>query len=183
MSIYSNLAAGSAEEGKAYVGAVLDLLGDQDPMTVLRSTVSWCRGRIEGISEERLGMPEAEAKWSIAAVLQHLADSELVWGYRLRRTLAEERPKLSGFDQDLWADRLGYAAAKPSEAMAMFSALRSANLALLEGASPADLDRVAMHQERGEESIRHMLRLYAGHDLVHRGQVERIVAAVTDSGR
>ena len=112
------------------------------------------------------------------SVLQHLADSELVWGYRLRRLLAEDRPALTGFDQDLWASRLGYAAADRDQALAMFGVLREANLRLLAQASPEDLDRVAVHAERGEESARHMIRLYAGHDLVHRRQLQRVVEAV-----
>lgn len=178
MSIYSNLAAGAVEDAEAYIAAVLDLLGERDPVEVLSSTVGWCRDRAEGLSDEQLRAPEAEGKWGLAAVLQHLADSELVWGYRLRRVLAEHRPELTGFDQDLWADRLGYSQASSSEALAMLSALRSANLGLLAAASPSDLDRVGVHRERGAESVRHMMRLYAGHDLVHRRQIERILDAV-----
>jgi hypothetical protein len=32
-----------------------------------------------------------------------------------------------------------------------------------------------MHAERGEESIEHIARMYAGHDLNHLGQIERIL--------
>lgn len=174
MSIYSNLAAGPVEDRAAYAAAVLELLGDRDPVDVLSSTASWCRGCVAPLSAEDLAAPEAEGKWSAAAVLQHLADAELVWGYRLRKVLAEDRPRITGFDQDLWAERLGYTAADPGAALAMFSVLRSANLELLARASQADLDRVGLHDERGEESVRHMMRLYAGHDLVHRRQLHRI---------
>jgi hypothetical protein len=53
---------------------------------------------------------------------------------------------------------------------------------LLAAASSTDLDRVGVHAERGEESVRHMMRLYAGHDLAHLRQIERIrgVVAPTD---
>jgi hypothetical protein len=33
-----------------------------------------------------------------------------------------------------------------------------------------------MHAERGRETVTHLIRLYAGHDLNHLGQIERIVA-------
>jgi len=36
-----------------------------------------------------------------------------------------------------------------------------------------------MHGERGEESLEHMRRLYAGHDVLHLRQVERIRASQT----
>lgn len=156
--------------------ALLGLLADEDPLTVLGATVSSCTEIIEPFTPEQLAEPEAEGKWSAAAVLQHLADSDLVWGYRLRMVLAEERPELTGYDQDLWASRLGYRSADPAAALSLFSALRTANLRLLARASPGDLDRVAVHNERGEESVRHMMRLYAGHDLAHCRQLQRILA-------
>ena len=175
MSIYSNLAGTASGDAERYIAAVLELLGDEDPMVVLESTVSWCSECTRALTPRQLAAPEAEGKWSIAAVLQHLADSELVWGYRLRKALAEDRPVLTGFNQDLWANRLGYAAADRDESLSLFSALRSANLALLSRAPSDDLDRVGVHDERGEEPVRHMVRLYAGHDLVHRRQLQRLV--------
>jgi hypothetical protein len=178
MSIYSNRADSAAEGAAAYIAAVLELLGDQDPIGVLESTVRWCSERTEGRSSLQLAAPEAPGRWSIAAVLQHLADSDLVWAYRLRRVLAEDRPVLVGYDQDLWADRLGYARADRDEALALFSALRAANLSLLRSTSPEELDRVGVHAERGEEPVRHMIRLYAGHDLVHRRQLQRLLERV-----
>jgi hypothetical protein len=34
-----------------------------------------------------------------------------------------------------------------------------------------------MHQERGKETIAHIVRMFAGHDLNHLAQVEAIVKA------
>jgi hypothetical protein len=56
--------------------------------------------------------------------------------------------------------------------------LRQGNLRLLERATPADLRRVGVHAERGEESLEHLVRLYAGHDLLHLRQIERVRGAV-----
>ena len=107
-------------------------------------------------------------------MVQHLADSELVWGYRLRMVLAQDRPPITGYDQDLWAQRLDYAHADVGQAIADFQTLRTANLRLIDRATAADLQRVGVHAERGEESVEHMIRLYAGHDLLHLRQLERI---------
>ena len=41
-----------------------------------------------------------------------------------------------------------------------------------------DLQRVAVHAERGEQTIEQMVRLCAGHDLLHLNQVERILMAI-----
>jgi hypothetical protein len=179
MSVFTNPANGAAEHAAAYVTAVLDLVGTQDPMAVLHATPSALRRAIDGLTPAQLARPEKPGKWSINQVLRHLADSDIVWGWRLRLILAQDRPPLTGYDQDLWAERLHYADADPDESLEMFRVLRRSNLTLIERASPDDLRRVGVHVERGEESLEHHRRLYAGHDLLHLRQIERIRAAVT----
>ena len=174
MSVFSNRSIDPPEERARYAGAILDLLADTDPLTVLRQTPSAVAQAITGVTRDQLRMPEAPGKWSVVQVLQHLADSDLVWGWRLRMILAHDRPQITGYDQDRWADRLNYADADPDEAISVFTTLRGANLKLIDRATPADLQRVGVHAERGEESIAHLLRLYAGHDLLHRRQIDRI---------
>ena len=174
MSIFTNSIEAAADEASAYIQAVLDLVGDQDPREVLGRLVRELERKVEGLSADALTRPEAPGKWSIAAVVQHLADSELVWAYRLRTVLAEDRPELTGYDQDGWAERLRYSKVDIREALADLRALRKLNLRLLDACTDDDLERVGVHSERGEESVAHMLRLYAGHDLVHLAQIDRI---------
>jgi hypothetical protein len=121
-----------------------------------------------------LRTPESAGKWSIAHVLRHLADSDVVWGWRMRLILGQDRPAITGYDQDLWSERLDYANADPAESLDTFAVLRRDNLRLIERATPADLERVGVHAERGEESAGYMVRLYAGHDLMHLAQIDRI---------
>jgi uncharacterized damage-inducible protein DinB len=178
MSVFTNPATAAAEHATAYIKAVLELLGELDPNAVLRETPSALARAIEGLSSQDLRQPERAGKWSIGQILQHLADSEIVWAWRMRLILAQDRPTLTGYDQDLWADRLHYDQGEPSDALELFVALRHANLQLLERASPADLKRTGVHVERGEESLEHLRRLYAGHDLLHLRQIERVRRAV-----
>jgi hypothetical protein len=178
MSVFSNPSSRSPEHARAYTTAVLDLVGSGDPMHILAATPPALRTAIAGVGERELAQPERDGKWSIAQVLQHLADSDLVWGWRLRLVLAQDRPTLTGYDQDAWAARLRYDQSNAEEALGDFNALRRANLRLLSRASEADRERVGIHAERGEESIKHMMRLYAGHDLLHLRQIARIRQAV-----
>ena len=147
-------------------------------MIVLRSTPEAVRNAVSGLTERELSQPEAPDKWSIRHVVQHLADSDLVWGYRVRIVLAQDRPALTGYDQDRWAQRLRYDQASVPLALEAFAVLRRSNLRLLSDASTVDLERVGVHAERGEESVAHMIRLYAGHDLLHLAQLARIRHAI-----
>ena len=178
MSVFTNSSRDAAANAAAYISAVLGLLGDRDPMIVLRETPDALRRAIAGLSAGECRQPERPGKWSMAQVLQHLADAEIAWAWRIRLVLAQERPALTGYDQDLWAERLGYDEADPAEAIDVFRAVRRSNLRLLDRATPADLKRAGVHVERGEESLEHLRRLNAGHDLLHLRQLDRIRRAV-----
>ena len=178
MSVFTNPASRAPGQAGEYVAAVLGLLGDRDPVDVLRRTPNALPSAIEGLSVEQLHTPEKPGKWSIVQVLQHLTDSDIVWAWRMRLILAQDRPTLTGYDQDLWAERLNYASADHREAIEEFTVLRRMNLRLLEPATPSDLERVGVHAERGEESLGHLRRLYAGHDILHLRQIDRIRSTV-----
>jgi len=177
MSVFSNRKADAAAEAGTYIAAVLDLLGDRDPVAQLRRTPDEVRHMLEGQSDRAIRRPESAGKWSAVMVVQHLVDSDLVWAYRMRFVVAEDRPRLTGFDQDLWATRLHYEDVKPEVALDEFRALRSMNLRLIDSLDEEDLARVGVHSERGDEPLDHMIRLYAGHDLVHLRQLERILGS------
>jgi hypothetical protein len=179
MSVFSNTSKDSADDRANYAPAILDLLGDRDPIDVLRETPEAARQAITGLTVEQIRKPEAPGKWSIAHVLRHLADSEVVWGWRMRLILAHDRPTITGYDQDLWAERLHYADADAADSLDALRVLRRDNLKLLERATPDDLQRVGVHSERGEESAGYLMRLFAGHDLLHLNQIERIKKAVS----
>jgi hypothetical protein len=182
MSVFSNRSIDPPQERARYAGAILDLLGDQDPLAVLGKTPAALTQAIQGLTHAQLRTPEGPGKWAIVQVLQHLADSDLVWGWRVRLILAHDRPMITGYDQDLWAEGLHYAEADPDDALTTLDVLRRANLTLIDRATPAELKRVGVHSERGEESIEYLLRLYAGHDLLHLRQIDRIRAVVATAG-
>lgn len=174
MSVFTNPAGAARESAEAYVKAVLDLLGEQEPLNVLEGLVSEIEEQVKGLTLAQLRQAEAPGKWSIVEVIQHLADSELVWAYRLRLVIAQDRPQLTGYDQDIWAKGLRYHEVEVADALEQLSVLRKTNLRLLRSLSPTELQRVGVHNERGEETVEYMIGLYAGHDLVHLRQISRI---------
>ena len=161
--------------------ALLDLLGPRDPLVVMRELLPWLAERLPGVPDARLRQPEAPGKWSVLEVIQHLADSDLVAGFRIRMMLTENRPPLQGYDQDAWAREFRYRDVSVEQALGQLRGLRTANLHLWGALSPSQLERVGLHSERGSESVGFLLRLMGAHDLVHRRQIDRILAAVQPS--
>lgn len=178
MSVLSASGFLTPTEADAYSAALLDLLGEQDPVVVLRETPAVLRQSLSRFTNDQLEVPERPGKWSAATMMAHLADSELVGAFRLRMILAHDRPALMPYDQDLWAARLHYDRTPAGASLERFTVLRQANLTLWAAATEAELARVGIHGERGEESIQRMRRLYAGHDLAHRRQLDRIRRAL-----
>ena len=175
----SNPAADAKASASAYVRALLEVLGDRRPLDVLPELVPWIETRVRGVDPQALARPEAPGKWSVIEVVQHLADSELVLGFRARMILSEDRPPLQGYDQEKWASLFRYADVSLDRALDQLRVLRVANLTLLGRLGPAELAREGLHSERGPESLGHLLKLMAAHDLVHRRQIDRVLAAGT----
>ena len=173
---FSNPAGRAAANAHAYREAVIALIGQRDPLEVLGELPEWLRQTLRNLTDARLRKPEVPGKWSVMEVLAHLNDAELVHGYRTRMVVAEREPPLTGYDQDGWALAFGYASADLPTTLTMLTAMRAANLRLWSAFTPAQLARVGHHSERGPESVGLYLRLAAGHDLVHRRQIERILA-------
>ena len=181
MSRFTGASATAVSDAAAYTAAILGALGDRDPLEVLRATPEAVRKAVAGLPAAVVSRPERPGKWSMGQVVQHLADAELVGAFRYRMILAHDRPAIAGYDQDRWAERLRYAESDLEGALTQFTALRAANLRLLGRTTPDERQRVGVHEERGEESVDHTMRMYAGHDLVHLRQLARIARTVRPS--
>jgi len=175
--MFSNPAGNARDAAATYTANLLALLGNLDPLLILAETPEWLEGAIRGVPEERLRRPEAPGKWSALSVLQHLADSEMVYGYRIRLIVAQDEPEIAGYDQDLWARRLRYDEDDPQRVLLELRVMRERNLRFLGFLSPEDRQRAGEHSERGRETVEHIVRLLGAHDLVHRRQIRRILGS------
>jgi uncharacterized damage-inducible protein DinB len=175
---FENRASEAKENADRYVQSLLDLLGGRDPLTTMPELPGAVAALVAGLDDAQLRRPEKQDKWSVIEVVQHLADTEIVWGYRVRKTLADPGTAIAGYDQDAWARSLHYGAANLETALAQLRALRAANLALLTSLTAEEWDRAGIHSERGPESVRQIARLVGGHDFVHRNQIARIKRAI-----
>lgn len=156
-----------------YTQRILGFLGERNPVESLQQS----RTRIQEVAAQLgpagLTRSYGPGKWTAAQILAHLADTEMVTGYRLRQALTVDAYTIQPFDQDLWAAK--YAQADGAQAAATFLALRQWNLALIGGLTPAELARPAHHPERGPEGVGQIVKMLAGHDLNHLAQLEQVL--------
>jgi len=162
------------ETPQQYTQRMLGNVNDKEPLRVQQETAKKLQKLIKPLSKKQLTQRPEPQKWSIAEILAHLADAELVGGWRMRLILGDNGVSLQPFDQDVWAQTFDYARRDPKISLETFRVLRESNLRLLK-ALPKNLwENYGMHQERGKETITHIVRMFAGHDLNHLSQVERI---------
>jgi hypothetical protein len=177
IGLMSDTAIDPVQTPEAYRRQLLDLLGADDPAVVQAATVARLRELVREAGDRLRVRPEP-TEWSVVECIGHLVDSELTTAARVRWILAEDRPDIVGYDQDLWVDGLRHRDDDPDELISLFEAVRGANLRLWAARPSADRERVGIHRERGQESYGLIVRLAAGHDRFHIGQAERALAAI-----
>lgn len=159
-----------------YIQRILSYLGDQDPISVLQQTPGKLEHLLETLTLEDFETSYEEGKWTAREILAHMADVELLLGYRLRQAISEANHTVQVMDQDIWATR--YKKLEPSPSVETFRALRSWNLALFSTFGLEDWNKETTHPERGKETVDLMVSFLAGHDLNHLGQLEQISKGV-----
>jgi hypothetical protein len=163
------------ETPQQYTQRILSNVGEGDPWEVLTSTASRLRALVDGRTRQELAREPAPGRWSVQQIVAHLADCEVVLGWRLRSILASSGTRLQPFDQNRWADVFKYEETPIEQSLDLFEASRRANVRLLRLADPDLLENFGMHEERGRESVAHLIRLNAGHDLNHLRQIEGLL--------
>lgn len=118
--------------------------------------------------------PEAGVgRWSCRVLLGHLADAELVFVHRMRRTVAEEKPVLAVWDENAFIDSGLYGGegdgkARPVAAfVAVIHTLRLWHGEWLRTLSKEDWSRSCLHPERGEQTVRVILNYATWHHEHH----------------
>ena len=163
------------ETSEQYVARMLGYVAKQDPVKIQAATPQKLSRLLKGVSPAKLRKRPAPGKWSIREIVVHMADTEIVLGFRMRMILGAPGTPLAGFDQDAWVIACNYDKRDARIALEQFSALRRANVALLKTLRPEQWKYAGMHSERGEQTVDMIVRMTAGHDINHLAQIERIL--------
>lgn len=162
-----------SETAQQYTERIIANAQGQDPIKAQSATNKKLAALIKGVPAAKLRKRPAPDKWSAAEILAHLADVEIVVGWRMRSILGAPGIPIAAFDQNSWVTAGHYEKRDPRESIEVHRVLREANLALLKSLSPEQWKHFGQHSERGQESIEHIVRMIAGHDINHIHQIER----------
>ena len=165
------------ETPQQYTQRIVAHTSGQEPLKIQAATPKKLQRLLGRATASTLRKRPAPGKWSIAEIVAHLADTEIAGAWRMRLILGAPGCPVTAFDQDSWVTALHYDKRDPRKALEQFRVLRETNLALLKTLTPEQWKHHGLHSERGPETIEHVVRMFAGHDLNHIAQIERILAA------
>ncbi len=125
------------------------------------------------LPEADLDRTYAPGKWPVRFLLHHLADAERVLYDRICRVLSEPRGVIWAFDQDAWAQGLGYAAKPLGLSRSLYAAVREAVIYHARTSYEAEGHRTFVHSETGVRTLKDEFDKVAWHNAHHLAQIEQ----------
>ncbi len=147
---------------------------------------------VAGLSDKALRAKPVPDKWCILEILGHLADIEIVYGFRLRQMMAgqssaahgtnsqpsDSLPVIAPIDQNAWTRSLGYLDAPAAEFVASYGLNRHHNVRLLQRLKVEDLAKSAFHPELNRQfTLAELVERMSQHGAGHLEQIARLKKA------
>jgi hypothetical protein len=129
---------------------------------------------LDGIAERELDWRPSPDAWSVRDVIHHLEDAELTGAVRLRRLLTEDTPFLPAFDEEVYRQRLAYAARPIEPALAAVRGAHATTAELLDRLAVEDWARAGTHSEEGPYPVERWLAFHAAHTHEHAAQIRQL---------
>ena len=133
---------------------------------------------ISGISSGDLLRAPKAGEWSAGFVVHHMADAEVQFATRFMNALAEIKPRIVPFNEEVYPDSLYYAKRSVKISQETCSTIGAFIISLLENISKQDWDRVSLHPDLGEMSISDLLSKVVSHYQAHIGQLKEIIESL-----
>lgn len=131
------------------------------------------RAAVSGMSDSQLDTPYRDGGWTVRQVIHHLGDANVNAYLRMKFAVADDRPTILPYDEDVWAE---FADAKgPVEpTLALLQALHLRWSLFLRSLDEAQWDRVFIHPQNGETPVAKSLELYVWHGRHHLAHVTEL---------
>lgn len=166
-----------------YQQQLADAVGDRPAFEVLQESLVVLPGLIDGVEAAVLHQRPSPRDWSVREILCHLVDAEFANAVRMRMVLTEDRPLLIDFAGEAWVERFSalYGSGMTG-IMELWTTLRRANLAVYESISGEELAKVGVTAAGEAQPMSLLLKLRAGHDLMHIAQMRETLGVIGEAG-
>jgi hypothetical protein len=163
------------ESTKQYQRRILNYIKNRDAFSIMQLSPKRLKKLTAKVPRKATLRAPAPGKWSVAEIVNHLAEGEIVFAYRLRMILGKNGTPIQAYNQVAWARNAKMVKQDLRTSLELFRVLRENNIRLLKAIPKKMWDYHGMHQERGRETVARMVQLYAGHDVNHLVQIEKIL--------
>jgi DinB family protein len=138
---------------------------------------------LRALPKEMWDYKPAPDRWSVREIIVHMPDSEASGFVRCRKIIAQSGVSVNVYDQDAWANLLGYQKRSVENALDLFRCLRKSTVELLETVEDALWENHVHHPEDGLMTLSKWLFLYDRHVTKHISQMRRNLEAWKQAGR
>jgi hypothetical protein len=150
---------------------------DATATEVLAATPAALRTLLRGAPAVALETPIDEG-WSVKDVVAHLLDAQgVAFAERIRRILAEDRPRIRPIDPSARLRERAYASWPLERLLDEFERTRAEDIELLRSLSRGQLDRAGEHEQAGDVTVSNLAHYCAVHDMTHLAQIARMLQA------
>ncbi|OUN00337.1 MAG: hypothetical protein BAA02_04400 [Paenibacillaceae bacterium ZCTH02-B3] len=129
------------------------------------------REAVLGLDDEQLDTPYRPGGWTVRQVVHHTADTAIQFYTRVKLALTEERPTISPFDQEKWAELVDSKVYGIGDSLMLLEALFRRWERLWRTMGEEDFRREYIHPASGAWTMDDVLALTVFHTRHHTAQI------------
>ena len=132
----------------------------------------------KSIAPAQMNASPKPGEWSPAFVLHHMADAELHFATRYLFAIADDKPTIVPFNEDVYPERVNYADRNPLASLAALEGVSQVVIDILTVIPSEDWSRTSIHIEKGPVTLTQIVELASGHSKAHANQIKEILASL-----
>lgn len=145
----------------------------------LKSTPETLKGLLNQVSVAQAKSAKGgDENWSVLEVVCHLRDAEEISFQRMQAMRDQDRPKITGYDQEALARERNYNETDLHAALNAFIGFRERHIAALSALSSEEWERSGEHNKFGRITIFAHTLHKVSHDAIHCAQIARQLLTV-----
>lgn len=151
----------------------------QRHIRLMQDTLGILNNVLDGVSQENAttlrDRNDGDQGWTVLETLCHLRDYDVIFQQRVRTMLAQDYPRLPGYDQAALAIERRYNEQNLSQVCAELNVSRMSFVELFRSLADQQWERAGVHPERGHFTMTDACAQVGTHEVIHIEQITRIL--------